>query len=169
MSARHLPVLVFCALILWLLGDLVLAWPMLPQRIATHFNAAGYPNRWSSPTALLSQIGAQLGFMVALFVAAGWVGRLPDQLVNLPNKDYWLAPERRAATFDALRDWMRWFLIFVLAMLAFVETTSLHANLTPNPRLDLDPWLLIAGSLAPALAMLGWLYWRFRVPAAPTR
>ena len=169
MSARHVPVLVFCALVLWLLGDLALAWPMLPQRIATHFNAVGYPNGWSSPGALLSQLGVQLGLMTVLMLAAGWVDRLPDQLVNLPNKDYWLAPERRAATYAALRDWGRWFVTFVLAMLAYVETASLHANLTPKPRLELEPWLLIAGSLAPALAMIVWLYWRFRAPAAPTR
>ena len=50
----------------------------------------------------LLQIGATLG-IAALFIG---IPRLlkstPASLINLPNKSYWLAPERREETMDRL-------------------------------------------------------------------
>ena len=71
----------------------------LPARVASHFDGAGRANGWMSRDAML---GWQLG--TVLFIAARFEGivalqpLLPAEVVNLPHRDYWLAPERRAAT-----------------------------------------------------------------------
>ena len=166
MSRRLAPILVFCALIAWFLFECAMLWTRLPEIIATHFDLAGIPNGWSSHAGLLATLAMMLVVLGILFLSAGWLDRFPDRFVNLPNKDYWLAPGRRSDAFATLRDWMRWFLVIVLAFLVFVITAALKANLTPAPHLDLDLSLLLPVFLAAMLTMIGWLYWRFRLPKA---
>ncbi len=59
----------------------------LPDRIATHFNAAGNPNGWGSPSALLVLPAAGLGVYLLLW----WVGRSPGE-INLPVR---ITPQNR--------------------------------------------------------------------------
>jgi len=71
----------------------------LPALVATHFNAAGQVDGWMSRAYFLRY---ELSFTVgtfAVFVALAFLAAvLPAGLVNLPHKDYWLAPERSADT-----------------------------------------------------------------------
>jgi len=163
MSARHVPILLLVALLLWMGAELALVWPSLPPRIATHFNAAGHPNGWSTPGQLVLSMASLFAIFGALFVAAGWLEWLPDALVNIPNKDYWFAPERRAASFAAVRDWLRWGLLAPLAFLVFDLTATLDANLGPRPHLQMNVWWL-GGMLAFTAVMIAWPFWRFHTP-----
>jgi uncharacterized membrane protein len=166
MLSRQLPTILFLAMVVCVATAVVLMWPHLPARLATHFNAAGAANGWSSKDQLLKMLLSELAPFLVLFVAAGWFRRLPDRFMNLPNKEYWLAPARREATFAAFRDWMRWFLIVVFGLLAFMMLEVLRENLAPAPRLDLlPPWLMIPLFLVPVFGMIGWLFWRFRSPS----
>src|SRR5687767_14071272 len=75
----------------------------LPEVVASHFGAGGAANGAMGK-------GAYTVFMlvmvigVPLLVAGSTllVRKLPPQLVNLPNKRHWLAPERRAESLEAL-------------------------------------------------------------------
>lgn len=71
----------------------------LPERVASHFNATGVANGWMSRD---GQTAAHIGvvlFMAAMFEGLTWLNsRLSPQFINLPQRDYWFAPERRAAT-----------------------------------------------------------------------
>jgi uncharacterized membrane protein len=167
MSTRHLPAIVFLILVASVAGGITMMWPHLPDRLATHFNAAGEPNGWSSKDQLLRLLLTQLAPFLVMFVAAGWLRRLPDRFVNLPNKDYWLAPVRKENTLVAIRDWTRWFLIVVFAVLAFMVVEMLRDNLMPSPHYSLlPPWLIVPLILAPIFGMIGWLFRRFRIPPA---
>ncbi|HTX64586.1 MAG TPA: DUF1648 domain-containing protein [Opitutaceae bacterium] len=71
----------------------------LPALVATHFNAAGEVNGWMSRAYFLRyELGFTLG-MGALFTTLAFLCVvLPAALINLPRKDYWLAPERSTDT-----------------------------------------------------------------------
>lgn len=68
----------------------------LPDRIPTHFGAGGMPDGWMTRSGYTAFM---LAFTVALpILVAAAIGVLPSfapRLVNLPNRDHWLAPERR--------------------------------------------------------------------------
>ena len=51
-----------------------------------------------------------VAFMAVLFPGiVALLPKLPNKLINLQNKDYWLSPERRNDTFAFLSRWFLWF------------------------------------------------------------
>lgn len=68
----------------------------LPSTVAAHFGADGVPDGYMGRdgyTVLITLLVVVLPLLVA---ATGRVtGRIPSRLLNLPHKEYWLAPERR--------------------------------------------------------------------------
>src|SRR5215468_3467816 len=147
MSRRHIPGWLFGILSGWLIGELAILWPRLPQRLATHFGIYGEPNGWSTPSQFLIMMAALLGIFVALFTMAGW-----------------LATNRRAAAVATLREWLHWFLVITFAALVVLVSAMLQANLLEAPHLSISPLVAIAGLVLPQLIMIAWLYRRFRVP-----
>jgi uncharacterized membrane protein len=164
MSRRHIPGWLFGILSGWLIGELAILWPRLPQRLATHFGIYGEPNGWSTPSQFLIMMAALLGIFVALFTMAGWLDRIPDRFVNLPNKGYWLATDRRVATLATLREWLHWFLVITFAALVVLMSAMLRANLLEAPHLSISPLVAFAGLVLPQVIMIAWLYRRFRLP-----
>jgi hypothetical protein len=74
-------------------------WPQLPERVASHFDLSNRVDGWMGRTAfLVLTVGLQV-FLAVLFIALPvLLERLPDSLINLPDKDYWLAPARRSGS-----------------------------------------------------------------------
>jgi hypothetical protein len=76
--------------------------------------------------------------------------------VNIPNRDYWLAAERREATADWLTGHATW-LAALLALLAFgVHLLVMRAHLHTPPSLAAGPFLGLLGGFTAALGL--WLY-----------
>ena len=128
----------------------------LPALVASHFGPAGLATGFvTRETYLRITIG-----LVVLVPALGAAilavaARHLPQLLNLPNRAYWLAPERRDATIEYLSSHTAW-----LAALFAVFTLSVHfllirANHTVPARLETAPFLTIL--LAFAVAMIAWL------------
>ena len=109
----------------------------MPEPIATHFRGGGMANGWQSQLAFYS---TQVGVVVlASFIAFGIpsiVGALPLSLINISNKDYWFAPERRADTLAFFAAQFAWFGCALLAFLLFVNELVFRANLTLPHRLN---------------------------------
>jgi hypothetical protein len=85
----------------------------LPERVAVHFNAAGVADNWASPMVLATSAWGALG--IVTLIGSGSIllmGRVPDQLINLPNKKYWLDPVRRDETIA----WLQRFAVVLLSM-----------------------------------------------------
>ncbi len=92
----------FATLYFCLLGLLAWSAPMLPDRVACHFDGDGNANGWMSRRAYLLIIGTLPLFIAGLFTLVGWLGKtMPARFTNIPRRDYWLAPERRPL-FSAL-------------------------------------------------------------------
>jgi hypothetical protein len=141
----------------------------LPARVASHFDGAGRPNGWMSRDGFVL---IQCVLLLALGALFGFGGRLlkvtPNGWINLPNRNYWLAPERRAESVAVLAGWMRWLGAGTLAFLMVVFQFTVQANLRRG-RLDSMQFLMVTGLLLGGMAIaVGWLYRRFRA-LAPDR
>lgn len=148
------------------LCEAIWAWPRLPDTVASHFDATGSPDAWSSKTSFFAILGGVWALMVALFfVLPLWIPRIPTALVNMPYKEHWLAPERRDASLAWMADWMREIGLGTLALMAGVTHLTIQANLGEGETLTGFGWWM----LVYALALLFWLvrmFVRFRRPTS---
>ncbi len=77
--------------------------PLLPERSATHFGISGAPDSWGGKSELVITYFGSVALMAAVFLAVPLaMHRLPDAMINLPNRSYWLAQERREETLEWL-------------------------------------------------------------------
>ena len=111
--------------------------PRLPDIVGSHFNGAGVANAWQSKAVffgieiMVVVLAAVIGFGVPRMISA-----MPVSLINLPNKGFWLAPERREQTFTYLQTNMAWLGCALLAFLLFVMELVFRANLRQPPQLN---------------------------------
>ena len=136
----------------WVYGLLLLCgaigaahyYALLPERMASHFSADGTPNGWQLKEmffllmGLVSASTAIIGFLAPVLIA-----RRPASQINLPNKEYWLAPERRAATMEFIAGQMRWFACAVLTVILFGGYEAIQANLREVVRFDSQTMLVV--------------------------
>src|SRR5215475_5458980 len=99
----------------------------LPYPVAVHFDAAGTPNGWMPPPLFAAFHLGLLALLAAVFLGLPrTLRRLPAHLINLPRKDYWLAPERREATLARLGDRLAWLGLAVIGFVTFGEELVLR-------------------------------------------
>jgi len=120
----------------------------LPERVATHFDFAGRANGWMSREV---QTAAHIG--IVLFLAAMLEGlarlgpRLPDEMINLPQCDYWLAPERRAATHARLAAMVRLIGCLLMGFFLALFDQVYRANVNGTQMLTAPAGLVVGGLL----------------------
>jgi hypothetical protein len=135
---------------------ILLSGQSLPPVVASHFAAGGHANGFMSRNAYL---GLMLFITVAvpLLLALGHsvVRLVPPHRVSLPNRDYWLAPERAAETFAFLRRHGMLMSAFLAAFLCYVHWLVVRANALHPPRLS-ESWF-IAGLVVFLLTLAVWL------------
>jgi uncharacterized membrane protein len=153
MRGTRLPKLVFAVLAIGAAIYFSSCYAQLPDVMASHFDARGVPNGWQTKSAFFSVlIGVSVLAAVVGFGIPRLITLLPPEYINLPNKRYWLAPERRPETMDFLNDYFAWFGCALFAVILFTINFALQANLHPERRPDAAPiWYVLAGFLAFAL------------------
>lgn len=138
----------------------------LPARVASHFARGGEANGWmprESYVAFILSFALGVPLLVATLVA--WLPRAFPGAVNLPNRAYWLAPERREQTLASLAAFAWSFGAALALLLAGVHWTVVAANARTPPRLEdaAVGALLAAFAITLAVWLLAW-YLRFRRP-----
>jgi hypothetical protein len=128
----------------------------LPIVVASHFGSDGAANGYM-PHAFYVRF--TLAFVVLLplllNLIAGAVARLPARLVNIPHRNYWLAPEHRGQAVDMLRGQMRLFAAMLVVFLCYVHWLVVRANQSMPPMLDNRRF--IAGMGAFMFALVVWI------------
>lgn len=138
-----------------------------PAKVATHFNAAGMPNGWMTRSQhitgmLVVGVGLSL-FIVGVFLLM----RLANgDLINLPNRDYWLAPERKAETLDDLLRRGVWLACMMVAFDAALHFLILRANNQVPVLLSNTQMGWLSGALLTGIViwLIGFLLHFFRKP-----
>lgn len=144
------------------LVGMAVTYRQLPERMASHFNASGVANDWMSRDGYVwFMVGIVTFVSLTMLAAFGSVRFLPNAVINIPRRDYWLAPERRDETARTL---MRFGLLMVgfesLFFLA-IHLMVVAANESQPARLSNDVWWLLAAFLATTGALAFKLYRRF--------
>lgn len=124
-------------------------YPQLPSMVAAHFDAAGRPNGWAPKGVFLTLYALVVALMMGIFlIVPVLVARLPISLINLPNKEYWLAPERRRRTWGTIQVYLSVLGNATVAFVLIVFQLVIRANLSPPPLLSPVMWLLLLALLA---------------------
>ena len=133
----------------------------LPERVATHFNGAGEPDGWMSRTAAVWMMG---GFQIALpmlFIGIGLMLPLfPDSSINIPNREFWLHPDRRRSVFGFLNRAMALFSILISLFFIAINHITFLANSIGGGKLDMVSFSIVL--VAFLLATTGWVVWLYR-------
>jgi uncharacterized membrane protein len=138
----------------------------LPPTVASHFDAAGQPNAFMSRSGYVRfMLCLAVGLPVIVVVILRSVySRATD--LKLPNREYWLAPERLDRTRAFLVAHGVWFGSLMVTLTCFVHWLELGANRQQPPHLSSQSFaaVLIAFLIA-TLAWIAALMFAFRRPA----
>ena len=160
---------IFFASVLILAGAFVAvtsSW--LPDLVASHFDGAGAPNGWMTRNAYrLVTMAFAVGLPLFVTLAIALCARLiPARYVNIPNKHYWLAPERRAQSLEFLGVHAMWLGCVMALFSAGVHWITMRANASTPPHLDNRMLFVLLGAFVVALiAWIAVLHRRFHKPA----
>lgn len=103
--------------------------PLLPDPVASHFGRDGTPNGWMSKDSFQHLFQGLLALFALVFVGMPYLmAKIPVSLINLPNKGYWLAPERKEASMEFIGAAMLWFGSAVMALLLYMFYQTFRVN-----------------------------------------
>jgi len=159
----------FVFLFLLVSGGAILALTanLLPPQVASHFDAAGVARGFMARSDyLLFMLAMTIGVPLLIAATTALLPRLvPVDKLRLPNRDYWLAPERRDATLAGLTTSGLGMASIVAAFLIAVHVMVIVANRQLPPRLDSTTLWFLVGALVVSSVLWQFLRWRrFKVP-----
>jgi hypothetical protein len=128
----------------------------LPEVAATRFGAGGDPVAFMTRDThriFMIWLAAAVPLLVAFLPQV--IGTRWPRLLNIPNRDYWIAAERRADTLASVASRTTLLAAVMILFLCFTHWLLLEANATPARRLAGGPFL---AALAAFVAfMIGWI------------
>ncbi|HYL64645.1 MAG TPA: DUF1648 domain-containing protein [Candidatus Methylomirabilis sp.] len=147
MSDPRLPRLIFGLLVLFSVVYFYRVYAQLPEVMASHFNGNGVPNGWM-PKSDFFKVLLPFGLLIAIiaFVSPKLMRIFPPSMINLPNKDYWLAPERRAETVRYMEAALAWLGCAIIALMTFAFYIAVKANLNPRGGFDSSAMMVALGA-----------------------
>lgn len=126
---RHWLLLLCCLHVIVTLLQHLFYWRHLPQRVATHFGPGGEPNDWMDRTSsVLVSGGFQLFFPLLLVSVVRLLRWIPNGFINIPHREYWLAPERRESSLEWLELPMAGIAGLVAALMMVLSHLTFRAN-----------------------------------------
>lgn len=137
----------------------------LPETVASHFAQSGAADGFS----------ARADYVATMMVMVVLVPLLPALLpgsllrggagLNIPNRGYWLAPERRDATLSFVRVHGLWLAGALALFLGYVHWLTVLANAQKPPALSSGGFYAGLGLFLGMTAVWVWvLFARFRAP-----
>jgi uncharacterized membrane protein len=130
MNDKRLPGFLYLASVIAAILRCAYVYPQLPDVMASHFNAYGVPNGWQPKNTFFILIAAVIVIPAVLaFIVPRRFPSMPPDKINLPNKSYWLAPERREETWRFFSAQMAWFGCALLFLLLYAMSQAIDANL----------------------------------------
>lgn len=101
----------------------------LPPTVASHFMVGGTANSFMPRSNYLGFVLAlTVGLPLALALLSTLSHFLPARFINLPDREYWLAPERREQTLAFLSNQGIYLAMLLAIFLCFVHWLVVLAN-----------------------------------------
>jgi uncharacterized membrane protein len=116
----------------------------LPAQLGSHFAAGGAATGWMSRRGyLLLMLVFAVIMPLLIVVSMGLLPRLSDKAINIPNRDYWLGPSQREATFGFLTAHACWLGSLTIVFITGIHFLLIAANATQPPRLPTQPFITL--------------------------
>jgi uncharacterized membrane protein len=140
-------------------------WPLMPEHMASHFDGAGNPNGWSSRRAFFCLYAGLTAMVILMFrILPSLLRRFPDSLVSVPNREYWLAAERRQEAFSLITDRLLFFGNGTLIFFVAIVQSVFQANLKNMHRMSAEAmWRLVIIYIIFTLAWTVNIVHRFKI------
>ena len=159
----------------WLVQALVLAvaaaqiayyYVRLPDRVPADFDLQGVAVGWMSRAGFLATyVAVAATIVVACHWLPRWIGKLPSAGLRSLHK-YWLAPERRQSTIDAIRLQLGWIGVCTQAFVVVVMQLVMNAALVGGKRVSMSIlWTALVLYLVAILRIARRLMVRFATPS----
>jgi uncharacterized membrane protein len=126
----------------------------LPAQIASHFGAGGAANGWMSRSGYLTFM-LVFAVVVPLGIVFGMslLPRVSANAINIPNRDHWLGPLQREATFRFLTAHACWLGSLMVVFIVGIHLLLIEANATQPPRLPTQAFITLMVLFLMALAI----------------
>lgn len=144
-------------------------WRELPERVATHFGPGGEPNDWMDRTSAAILLGGfQLVFPLLLLSVVRLLKWIPNGCINIPHREYWLAPERRESALAWLAGPMSGMAVLTGALMVATSHLTFRANVRAGRLEEFPFFVCLAIYLAGTFLLVIRILRRFgRVPQQP--
>lgn len=144
-----------------------MVWDRLPPVMASHFGASGIPDRWMPRGSFFAMLAAiKIGLPLVFLFSGSWLRLIPTNLINMPNRDYWLTPERKDESMRKLGSFMAWYGLMLAVFMGFVLELTIRSNLHRAPLNSIAMFVGLACLFAVSIAMIVRMYRQFRLPGA---
>lgn len=156
MKTARVPLIALVLLFVWFPIQLKMDERKLPNMVATHFDGAGHPNQYMTRSTHLKTL-AFFGFVVPLAELGLFycMRFFRADRINIPNRHYWLDPERREQTLTVIMRQGIWLACITLGFFSLIEWVLVAANATKPPQLDMA--LILAPTIGFLICVLGWV------------
>jgi len=156
----------FVAAVMLGIAEMYIFYPQMPERMAVHFNATGAADGWGPKDGFFKAMGIPFAILAILFGTLPlFLKRLPDALINLPNREYWLAPERRDETMSRLAGLLLLLITLTLLMMDGILYLCFRANQGAAVGIPAGLlWAMIGGFVISSGAAVIYILLRFRRP-----
>ncbi len=133
-------------------------YPQLPAIMASHFDHSGSPNGWQSKPAFFTLYGSITIVLLLIFSRLSfWMTKVPIGFINIPQREYWFAAERREQTIAKIAGMGSQLNAVILAFIIGTMQLVFMANLQSPIRLASDTTLLLL-----ALFLVYVCFWSLR-------
>jgi Protein of unknown function (DUF1648) len=138
---NRLPITLFWLLVALFVSYVISSSSVLPKQMATHFDGGGMPNGWMSRNGYIRFMLA-FGLGVPFFVVGlhYLLARYAGNQFNIPNREYWLAPERRADTLRFVI-YHSWWLGCLMLLFILASQSEAEKRVVAGAKVFLDYYL----------------------------
>jgi len=156
MPYRKTPWFLFAAALILAAYYVLHTSPTLPPLVASHFDASGTPNAFMARDSYEHfMLVMSVGFPMALVAFLTLVFSFARN-IKVPNRDYWLSPQRSADTRAFLIGRAAWLGVLLSLMMCFGHRLELNANASMPPHLPGTQ--AMAALLGFFLITAGWIF-----------
>ncbi len=142
MRSRESALFILISLTLLAIAQAILNYQELPEIVASHFNAAGEADGWMSRDAfVILDIAIVLINAAVFFGIQAMLPRISSTYINMPNREYWLAPERREQSLARISMHIIWFGNATVLFLVILFHQVYQLNIEKKSSLEGDFWM----------------------------
>jgi uncharacterized membrane protein len=147
--------------------EAVRLWFLAPDVMVAHFNMQGNPDRFVPKLVFFGYQAQTVLVVIALSLVMQVLPMiLPVQWINMPNREYWYAPERREATIDRLSSFAAALFALILLGIQAGFELAVSANLQKPIVFAAQAMVpVMSGLLVFSFIMLFRLTRSFRIPS----